>query len=113
MAANENSDIGAAQGAMLMDQARELCRPILQTAVTELSPPLCRMVGYHFGWWDAAGTAAGDRPGKALRSALTLGAATACGDSLAAAVPAAAAIELLHGFTLLHDDVMDEGPTRR
>src|SRR5487761_117514 len=72
MATNENSDIGAAQGAMLMDQARELCRPILQTAVTTLSPPLCRMAGYHFGWWDAAGNATGDRHGKALRSALTL-----------------------------------------
>src|SRR3984893_3187605 len=113
MAANEKSDIGAAQGAMLMDRARELCRPILQTAVTALSPPLGRMVGYHFGWWDAAGTATGDRHGNALGSTWTLGAAAACGDSLAAALPAAAAIELLHGFTLLHDDVMDEGPTRR
>lgn len=113
MATNENSDIAAVPGVMLMDQARELCRPILQTAITELSPPLCRMAGYHFGWWDAAGTATSGQHGKALRSALTLGAATACGDSPAAAVSAAAAIELLHGFTLLHDDVMDEGATRR
>jgi geranylgeranyl diphosphate synthase type I len=109
----EGGDVGSSQGAALMEQARELCRPILLTMIESLSPPLHRMAGYHFGWWDAAGTARGAQFGKALRPALTLASTTACGGSSVAAVPAAAAIELLHNFTLVHDDVMDEDPDRR
>jgi geranylgeranyl diphosphate synthase type I len=113
MATDESGDIGSSQAAMLLEQARELCEPILRTIAMSLSPPLYRMVGYHFGWWDFDGTAGQARYGKALRPALTLAAATACGGSSVTAAPAAAAIELLHDFTLLHDDVLDEDTTRR
>lgn len=51
--------------------------------------------------------------GKRLRPLLTLMAATAYGTSPEKAMPAALAIELFHNFTLLHDDVMDNSPTRR
>jgi geranylgeranyl diphosphate synthase type I len=112
MIPNDSGDIGSSWAAIL-EQARELCEPILRTVVTSLSPPLHRMAGYHFGWWDADGTVGPAQHGKALRPALTLAAATACGGSSVTAVPAAAAIELLHDFTLLHDDVIDEDPTRR
>jgi geranylgeranyl diphosphate synthase, type I len=112
MTPNDSGDIGSSCAAML-EQARELCEPISRTLVTSLSPPLQRMVGYHFGWWDADGIIGRAQYGKALRPALTLAAATACGGSSVSAVPAAAAIELLHDFTLLHDDVIDEDPTRR
>src|SRR5215471_712703 len=113
MTVNASTDIGSSRAAILMEQARELCRPILRTAVTSLSPPLQRMVGYHFGWWDSAGTAGNAQHGKALRAALTIATAGACGGSPDTAAPAAAAIEMLHNFTLLHDDVMDEDPVRR
>jgi hypothetical protein len=43
-------------------------------------------------------------PGKRLRPALVLAAAAACGDD-AQAMPAAIAIELLHAYTLVHDDL--------
>jgi octaprenyl-diphosphate synthase len=51
--------------------------------------------------------------GKRVRPTVTLLAAGACGGSLAAAVPYAAAAELTHSATLLHDDVIDDGPERR
>jgi geranylgeranyl pyrophosphate synthase len=54
-------------------------------------------------------------PGKRLRPALVLAAAEACGGTRAAALPAAAAIEMLHAYTLVHDDLpaMDDDVERR
>src|SRR4030095_4227846 len=54
-------------------------------------------------------------PGKRLRPALLLAAAEACGGSREAALPAAAAIEMLHAYTLVHDDLpaMDDDDERR
>jgi geranylgeranyl pyrophosphate synthase len=54
-------------------------------------------------------------PGKRLRPALVLAAAEACGARRAAALPAAAAIEMLHAYTLVHDDLpaMDDDDERR
>ncbi|RMF36513.1 MAG: polyprenyl synthetase family protein [Chlorobiota bacterium] len=51
--------------------------------------------------------------GKRLRPVITLLAAEACGSTSADAAPVAAAIEILHNFTLIHDDIMDRSPLRR
>ena len=54
-------------------------------------------------------------PGKRLRPAITLAAAELCGGTRDAALPAAAAIEMLHAYTLVHDDLpaMDDDDERR
>ncbi|CAM5661061.1 (2E,6E)-farnesyl diphosphate synthase [Streptomyces tendae] len=74
-----------------------------------------RIALYHFGWQHADGTPAAGNAGKAIRPALVLTAASALGGpaARAAAGRAAAAVELIHNFTLLHDDVMDRDATRR
>lgn len=53
--------------------------------------------------------------GKRLRPALVLAAAHACGGTTKQALPAAAAIEILHAYTLVHDDLpaMDDDDERR
>jgi octaprenyl-diphosphate synthase len=51
--------------------------------------------------------------GKRIRPTVTLLACGSCGGRLAAAVPFACAAELTHSATLLHDDVIDDGPMRR
>ncbi len=51
--------------------------------------------------------------GKRIRPTVTLLACGACGGPLRAAVPFACAAELTHSATLLHDDVIDDGPIRR
>jgi octaprenyl-diphosphate synthase len=51
--------------------------------------------------------------GKRIRPTVTLLACGSCGGKLAAAVPFACAAELTHSATLLHDDVIDDGPMRR
>jgi geranylgeranyl pyrophosphate synthase len=54
-------------------------------------------------------------PGKRLRPAVLIAACEACGGTRAQAMPAAAAIEMLHAYTLVHDDLpaMDDDDERR
>lgn len=54
-----------------------------------------------------------DAGGKRLRPVLALIAGTAYGAEVSRIMPAALAVEMFHNFTLLHDDVMDDSPTRR
>jgi octaprenyl-diphosphate synthase len=51
--------------------------------------------------------------GKRIRPMVSLLACGACGGEMRAAVPYAVAAELTHSATLLHDDVIDDGPVRR
>ncbi len=51
--------------------------------------------------------------GKRIRPYFTLTGCGLCGGEVEEALPAAMAIELLHNFTLLHDDIMDAADTRR
>jgi geranylgeranyl diphosphate synthase type I len=67
---------------------------------------------YHFGWVDARGRSASQHGGKMLRPVLCLLACEAVGGEWRRAVPAAVAIELLHNFTLIHDDVEDASELR-
>ena len=51
--------------------------------------------------------------GKRLRPVLTLISTEAVGGKISDSISAAVAIEILHNFTLVHDDIMDNAPTRR
>ena len=51
--------------------------------------------------------------GKRLRPALVIAAANSYGATIEEALPAAAAIEVFHNFTLVHDDIMDDAALRR
>ena len=85
----------------------------LRDAVAELPASSGRVASYHFGWSDSEGRPARGNSGKAIRPALTLLCAQAAGGNPQAAVPAAVAIELVHNFSILHDDVMDRDQMRR
>jgi geranylgeranyl diphosphate synthase type I len=85
-----------------LDRARELVDAPLFNAVARLSPELQPPVQHHLGGG-----------GKHVRAAVALVAAEACGASVEAAVPGAVAIELVHNFSLLHDDVIDGDRQRR
>ena len=52
-------------------------------------------------------------PGKRIRPLLTILSALTCGGEFKHAIYPAAAVELLHNFTLVHDDIMDNDATRR
>ncbi|WP_054842269.1 polyprenyl synthetase family protein [Vulcanisaeta distributa] len=51
--------------------------------------------------------------GKRLRPLITLTAARACGGDYRAALPAAAIVELIHNYSLIYDDIIDEALLRR
>jgi geranylgeranyl diphosphate synthase type I len=90
-----------------------LVEDALHWAVPPVSSPLGKMCAYHLGWVSPDGEPAGGGGGKMLRAALTLWACEACGGEPDWAVPAAAAVELIHNFTLVHDDIQDGDTTRR
>jgi geranylgeranyl diphosphate synthase, type I len=71
------------------------------------------MLHYHLGWVDASFQAAQSDAGKRIRPVLTLLCCEASGGDWHSALPAAAAVELLHNFSLIHDDIEDSDPLRR
>ncbi|MFE9041708.1 family 2 encapsulin nanocompartment cargo protein polyprenyl transferase [Streptomyces sp. NPDC012421] len=97
----------------LLDRTRTAVDPQIRSTVDTLPGSIRRVAMYHFGWEDADGTPVTGQAGKAIRPALVLAAARALGAEEGRAVKAAAAVELAHNFTLLHDDIVDEDPTRR
>lgn len=97
----------------LLAEARRLVDPVLRGTVDTLPGAMRRICGYHLGWLDADGAATGAGAGKAVRPALVLAAAAALGGPGEPCARPAAAVELVHNFTLLHDDVMDNDATRR
>jgi geranylgeranyl diphosphate synthase type I len=69
------------------------------------------MLAYHLGW---EGEGAGPRAsGKRVRPLILLLIASAAGGDWQVALPAAAAVELIHNFSLIHDDIQDRSPLRR
>ncbi|MGH3928354.1 MAG: family 2 encapsulin nanocompartment cargo protein polyprenyl transferase [Pseudonocardiaceae bacterium] len=97
----------------VLAESRTMVDPALRAAVDTLPASMRQVAGYHFGWWDVDSRPASADGGKAIRPALVLRCAEGAGGSLASAVPAAVAVELVHNFSLLHDDVMDGDITRR
>jgi len=71
------------------------------------------MFRYHLGWTDAQGKRARADTGKRIRPLLCLWTCEAGGGDWRAALPAAAAIELIHNFSLIHDDIQDNSAERR
>ncbi len=87
----------------------------LQKQVSRLDSPRTKpfheMLTYHMGW---TGEGAGpEATGKRIRPLLVLLTSSACGANWQFALPAAAAIELVHNFSLVHDDIQDNSSKRR
>lgn len=71
------------------------------------------MLRYHMGWANARFEAELAPAGKRLRPIFCLLACAEVGGDVATAVPAAAALELIHNFSLIHDDIEDGDELRR
>jgi len=86
----------------LLDLRRQIDEYLLKSAGASYPASLYQPINYflEFG-------------GKRLRPLLTLLSCKAVGADYRLALPAACAIELLHNFTLVHDDIMDQDSLRR
>lgn len=87
----------------------------LKISVRDQSDPAFKqyysMMAYHLGW---EGEGAGPKTrGKRIRPLLVLLTCAAAGGIWRKALPAAAAVELVHNFSLIHDDIQDNSPLRR
>jgi geranylgeranyl diphosphate synthase type I len=71
------------------------------------------MLHYHLGWADASFNPCHTETGKHIRPVLCLLSCETCGGDWEQALPAASAVELLHNFSLIHDDIEDGDRTRR
>ena len=100
------------------DAARERLLPLVERALQVFidrrvdTPTHYGMMRYHLGWADEGLAPLAAPIGKRLRPLICLLAAQACAgsrgdDVVETAMPAALALELLHNFTLIHDDIED------
>ena len=98
----------------VLEWARILVQPALESATERLSPELGVPTRYHFGWVDARGSPVPEsRHGKGVRPTLALLSARAAGAPAEVAIPGAVAVELIHNFSLVHDDIIDDDDERR
>ena len=93
---------GPAATPVALERAAALVGPAVQAAVARLSPALQEPLAHHL----AGG-------GKGVRGALVLVATAAAGADESVGVPGAVAVELVHNYSLIHDDIMDGDRERR
>lgn len=97
----------------VLDRVRVVTVPALRAAVERLEPSIARVAAYHLGWVGVDGRPVAGNGGKAIRPALAVLSAEAVGGDAEVALPGAVAVELVHNFSLLHDDLMDGDEERR
>jgi geranylgeranyl diphosphate synthase type I len=73
--------------------------------------PMRHMLAYHMGW-EGEGSSP-TTTGKRIRPLLVLLTNAGAGGDWPLAIPAAVAVELIHNFSLIHDDIEDNSPMRR
>ncbi len=96
-----------------LSASRAAVLPALRAAVDSLDRTSRTLAAYHLGWSDADGRPLQRPAGKAVRPALALLSAQAAGMPATTGIPGAVAVELVHNFSLLHDDLMDGDTERR
>ena len=79
----------------------------LKEIVDSCPSGLGNMLRYHMGWQDEHGQPCHRKLGKFVRSTLCLLSCQAVGGDIVQMLPAAAALELIHNFSLIHDDIED------
>ena len=111
--ATEIAPIGAPPVPAVLERSRGVVLPTLEEVVASLGEELRTPVEYHLGWRHADGRAARKGGGKFVRPALAVLSAEAAGAPARVGIPGAVAVELLHNFSLIHDDVIDGDTERR
>jgi geranylgeranyl diphosphate synthase type I len=92
----------------VLARSREAIQPAMRAAADGLVPMMREVASYHMGWTDAAGNPMEDAiGGKGIRPTLAILGAEAAGGESDAGITAGVAVELVHNFSLIHDDIID------
>ena len=97
----------------VFDRYRDEVGLALRASLSGDDSPIRLMLSYAMGWVDVDGVPTLATEGKALRPTLCLLACEATGGTTADAMPAAVALELVHNFSLVHDEIQDRDDVRR
>ena len=94
-----------------LDAIEDSLKQAVNRATTFGNTKLHDMLAYHMGWKVTSRTP--EVRGKRIRPLLLLLSCSAAGGDWARALPGATAVELVHNFSLIHDDIEDHSPLRR
>ena len=110
-----NTSTGPALPAMFARYKSQVEQELARSLPQPQDPGPYQLLRYHLGWTASDGTLAQSpvSQGKALRPTLCMFACEALEEDPARALPAAAALELIHNFSLVHDDIQDQDEERR
>ncbi len=96
----------------IVDRSGTIIRDALRSSLAHDESFVYDMLRYYMGWGDETGAPVDASTGKAVRPALCLFGCEAVGGDAVRALPAAVALEFVHNFSLIHDDIQDEDETR-
>ena len=91
----------------ILSRSREATQPALREAVGRLPASIRLLAAYHFGWSDTKGNPLSGSVGKGIRPTLALLSARAAWAEAEVGLPGGVAIELVHNYSLIHDDIID------
>ncbi len=96
----------------VLARSRAAIGPAMAAALDRLNPEIRRVATYHVGWTDADGTPVESPGGKGIRPTLAMLSAEAAWADSALGIPGGVAVELVHNFSLIHDDIIDRDTER-
>jgi geranylgeranyl diphosphate synthase type I len=96
----------------VLARSRRVIGPALSDAIERLAPEIRRLATYHMGWTDSGGNPVESPGGKGIRPTLAMLAAEAAWAEPEVGVPGGVGVELVHNFSLIHDDIIDTDTER-
>lgn len=96
---------------LLIPEIEKGLKSTIHVDISGSFPGLKEMMNYHFGWLE--NDKSQKSQGKQIRPIILLLSNSICGGDWKKALPAAIAIELIHNFSLIHDDIEDQSELRR
>jgi geranylgeranyl diphosphate synthase type I len=96
----------------VLARSRQAIHPAMTQAVDRLAPEIRQIAAYHMGWVDTEGHPTDSPGGKGIRPTLALLGAAAAWANPAVGIPGGVAVELVHNFSLIHDDIIDSDTER-
>ena len=96
----------------VLARSRRAIHPALSAAIDRLAPEIRQIATYHMGWTDTSGNPVEAPGGKGVRPTMAILGAEAAWAEPEVGVPGGVAVELVHNFSLIHDDIIDTDTER-